>query len=288
MNVAVLGRGRVGRGLASALAPKGGPVAVRCVSGHAPPARTVRWADAVVLAVPDGAIAAVAAAVADVLRPGTAVLHCAGARGPDELSVLRDRRMHVGVMHPLVSFADAHHAPALAGTTFVVSGDRSAVKAARAIGRAVGARVVVADVHGPAYHAAAALVANGAAALADAATRVLIRVGLRPREAERAVGALLRTVADNVEHLGMPRALTGPVARGDAATVSAHRHALAAVDRRAKDAYDAVGSAIIESAIGAGLPAAHARRVRQAFGAVSAKAGPPHPREGGAPRPPRR
>ena len=97
--------------------------------------------------------------------------------------------------------------------------------------RTVGDRPVRAQVHGPAYHAAAALGANGAAALAAVAVRVLEAQGMTRRDAERAMGALLRTVGENVETVGVPTALSGPVIRGDAGTVRRHREALEALYR---------------------------------------------------------
>jgi len=72
------------------------------------------------------------------------------------------------------------------------------------------------------YHAAAGLLANGAAALAGAASELLENSGVSPRPAARMLGALLGSVADNVSRLGLPAALTGPVRRGDARAVARH------------------------------------------------------------------
>jgi len=164
-------------------------------------------------------------------------------------------------MHPLVSFADPKRPPGLEGTSFVLQGERHAVKRAKAVAKLVGARAVVADVHGPTYHAVAALSANGAAALATVAVRVMTGLGLSRRASERAIGALLRTVGENVERVGVPNALSGPVIRGDAATVQRHRAALEAVDPEARRAYDAIAPAILDCARRAGLPDERASEV---------------------------
>jgi predicted short-subunit dehydrogenase-like oxidoreductase (DUF2520 family) len=79
-----------------------------------------------------------------------------------------------------------------------------------------------------AYHAAAELVANGAAALAAGGVELLGRAGVDARTAAAMLGPLLRSVAENVERLGLPEALTGPVRRGDAAAVGKHLATLAA------------------------------------------------------------
>ncbi len=257
MKVAIVGRGRVGRGLAAALSAGKRSVEVTLHAGRDPGPIAAKT---IVLAVPDPAIPAVARGLA--LRRSQTLVHCSGSLGADALPP----GPH-GVMHPLVSFADPSLPPNLAGTTFVVDGHPRAVKRAKAIARAVGARCVVAPVHGPTYHAVAALSANGAAALASIAVRVLASIGLTQGQAQRAIGALLRTVAENVEHVGVPDALSGPVIRGDVGTVSRHRAALESNDPEARAAYDAIAPAILDCARRAGLPQERVEAVRRALGA---------------------
>lgn len=253
MKIAIVGRGRVGRGLAARL---DGLADVRLSRGRAPEPGD---AELVVLAVPDPAIAAVGSALSET-SSRRSVVHCSGSLGAEVLG-----GGSVGVMHPLVSFADPERPPDLEGTTFVLAGERRALKRARALSRLVGARAVTAAVHGPAYHAAAALSANGAAALASVAVRVFEQVGFRRRDAERAIGALLRTVGENVERVGVPGALSGPVIRGDAATVASHRVALEALDPEARLAYDRLAPAILDCAERAGLPEERAAEVLRAL-----------------------
>jgi predicted short-subunit dehydrogenase-like oxidoreductase (DUF2520 family) len=168
-------------------------------------------------------------------------------------------------MHPLVSFASKRNAPGLTGTTFTANGTRRAISTSRRIASACGARVVVAQTGDPAYHAAAALAANGAAALAFVSVSVLKRLGFGKRAAERAVGGLLQTVGENVQMLGVPGALTGPIVRGELETVVQHRAALARVSRTALSAYDAAVPVIVECARTAGLAHATARRMLRAI-----------------------
>lgn len=263
MDVLIAGRGKVGRSLAMALRANG--ARVRLVRGRTVGPSDVENAELVILAVPDDAITSCAHRIAGGLTAKTPVVHCAGARGLSPLDPCRAKGVPVAAMHPIASFADARRPPSLSGVTFVAQGDAAAIRAVRRMGRTIGARVAVAPVHGPAYHAAAALVANGSAALADAAVGLLVRLGLRRRDALRAVGGLLHTVAENVERVGVPQALTGPIARGDAATVRAHREALAEAEPRAARAYDQVGPVIVDTAAAAGLPAGRVRAVRQAL-----------------------
>lgn len=251
MNLLVIGRGRVGSALAKAL-ESSGQNQVTLAGRRVPPSR-VREADVVILAVPDAAIEQVAGAIASDVQTGTCVLHCAGARGIDVLEPCRLRGAHVGVIHPLVSFPSKRGFPSLAEKTFALRGQPKAVAAGRRIARACGARAVVLQSTDGAYHAAAALAANGAAALAFASIGVLERLGFERRDAERAIGGLLQSVGENVVRIGVPKALTGPIARGEADTVAAHRAALRSKSKHALAAYDALVPIIVRCASAAGL-----------------------------------
>ena len=259
MNVLIIGRGRVGSGLRRSLASNP-DIDVRAAGRSAAPSAIVD-ADVIVLAVPDDAIASVANSIAPVVRPNAVVVHCAGARSVDQLRACKSRGAATGVMHPLVSFPTKRSNPSLANTTFTVSGARRAIAASRRIAASCGARVVVAQTGDPAYHAAAALAANGAAALAFASVSVLERLGFDKRAAERAIGGLLQSVGENVQRLGVPDALTGPIARGEPSTVAGHRRALRRVSRGALSAYDAVAPVIVQCARAAGLPKSTAAKI---------------------------
>lgn len=250
----LVGRGRVGRGLARAL--RAGGATVHLLRGQ-----TTRLPDAnvVVLCVPDGQVPEVSRRL-DALAPARVpFLHCAGALGPEALACAHRPR---GALHPMVSFADPRRPPLVAGTTFTIAGDVAARRAARRLARIAGARVLDAPLHGAGYHAAAALVANGAAGLATVGAELLEALGAERRDAERTLAGLLRTVADNVERLGVPAALTGPIRRGDVDTVIAHRRALRRYGQ-ALAAYDAMAPIILRTAQAAGLPPGKARALRR-------------------------
>jgi predicted short-subunit dehydrogenase-like oxidoreductase (DUF2520 family) len=238
MKVVVVGRGKVGRALARELEERGVTVELergRSVATHADRRKRVAAEQAAsehdtilyLIAVPDAALADVAHGLAGRVKKRDVVLHCAGARGVEELKACADAGAATGVLHPLVSFASSRSFPRLAGATFVAQGSVRALRAGRWLCKQLAARCLTAPVIGPAYHAAAALLANGSAALAYSAQRVLVELGVPKRAAEHALAGLLSTVAANVAQVGVPTALTGPVARGDAASVRAHLRALA-------------------------------------------------------------
>jgi predicted short-subunit dehydrogenase-like oxidoreductase (DUF2520 family) len=259
MKVLIIGRGRVGSGLRRTLS-RHAEIEVSS-AGRKISASAVRAADVLVLAVPDDAIEEVAETIAPHLKAKAKVLHCAGARSVDELRACAARGAAVGVMHPLVSFPSKRSHPSLRGASFTISGDRSAIAASRRIAAACGARTVVANTDDPAYHAAAALAANGAAALAFASVSLLERLGFDKRAAEQAIGGLLGSVGENVQDLGVPEALTGPVARGDVSTVARHRSGVRRLSREALSTYDALIPVIVRCARAVGLSKAKAAKI---------------------------
>jgi predicted short-subunit dehydrogenase-like oxidoreductase (DUF2520 family) len=216
----IVGPGRAGSALAAALAGAGWRVDGPLGRDHDPTLVTT-GARVVLLAVPDRAVADVAAA----LTPGDAVVaHVAGSLGLDVLAP----HGRVASVHPLVSLPDAElGARRLAGAWFAVAGDPVASEVVAALG---GRAVEVADADRTTHHAAAAVAANHLVALLGQVERLAGSAGV-PLEAylDLARGAL-----DNVAEIGPAAALTGPVARGDRATVARH---LAAIPQDERAAY---------------------------------------------------
>ena len=220
--VLVFGAGNVGRGLARALRAAGVAVTLRAARAGLP--RKVH-ATLVVLAVRDGELASVASrmAASDTVGDAAAVVHVAGSLGPDVLAPLRGTCAGIGQMHPLASFASRTAAPRLAGASVHIQGDRAAVARARQVARRIGMKPwTQPNLDTVRYHTAAGLVANGTAALAAVATELLVAAGVARARASAMLGPLIGSVGANVSALGLPDALTGPVRRGDVATVERH------------------------------------------------------------------
>lgn len=179
--------------------------------------------DLVVIATPDAAVAEVAAAIAP--RAEVVVAHLSGSLGLAPIAG-HPRR---AVLHPLVALPDAERgAVRLVGAWFglAIDGDPMATEVVAALSGRV---VAVAEADWPAYHAAAAIAANHLVALLGQVERVANGIGA-PLEAylDLAQGSL-----DDVAELGPAAALTGPVRRGDAATVARHLAALPEEERAA-------------------------------------------------------
>lgn len=220
LTVFVYGAGKVGASLTRALRAKGARVVLRPARKGLPRAID---ADIVVFAVRDRDLASLAARMVGVVSRRSVVVHVAGALRADALAPLRGACAGVAQMHPMISFASTRFVPSLLRGNVHVQGDAPAVARARRLARLLGMTArTVPDLDTVAYHAAAGLVANGAAALAAVGAELLVKAGVPRDVAPKMLGPLLRSVADNVEALGFPDALTGPVRRGDAAGVEKH------------------------------------------------------------------
>ncbi|MFI5300519.1 MAG: DUF2520 domain-containing protein [Polyangiales bacterium] len=222
--VFIIGVGKVGRGLFAALKAEGSRVAIVSAREFAAQPAFVRG-DVVVIAARDGAIVEIVRALIEgkSLRADSVVVHCAGSLDAEVLAPLRPWCAGVAQMHPMMSFANPARPPALAGGHVHVDGDDEAVRRAKRVCRSL--KLIPRTFPGldrVAYHAAAGLVANGAAALAACGAELLVKAGADPREVPAMLGPLLRSVAENVAVMGLPSALTGPVRRGDAKALSKH------------------------------------------------------------------
>ena len=212
--VRIIGPGRAGRSFAAAFAAAG--VEVRDLLGPADEVSSAAaGVDVLLLSVPDQAIAGVASRVAPV--PGTVVAHCSGALGLEVL--VPDER--VAALHPLVTLPDAATGAQRlgAGAYFAVAGDQAVVDLVLRLG---GRTLEIPAEARAGYHAAACMASNHLVALLGQVQRVAASVGL-PLEAFL---PLARGALEDVGRLGPEAALTGPVARGDLATIARHREVL--------------------------------------------------------------
>ena len=229
--VCVVGPGRLGRALATALGHAGVAVLGPVGRGEAVPA-----ADAVLLCVPDAEIPAAAAAAA-----GSAPLvgHTSGAT---PLTVLAPAGGgHFG-LHPLQTFAGGGGPARFQGAGCAVAGSTAAaLAAARGLALALGLRPFeLADEDRAAYHAAASIASNFLVTLEGAAERVAAGAGLDAGQARALLAPLVRATVENWAEHGPERALTGPVARGDEQTVARQREAVGEVAGELLPLFDAL------------------------------------------------
>jgi predicted short-subunit dehydrogenase-like oxidoreductase (DUF2520 family) len=264
--IAFVGAGAVATAIGRALARKGFEVAFASRSlgsarraaalagGRAfpDPKSALEGAGVIFLTVPDSAIAQVCErlARAQSLPRGSVVLHTSGFHPSSVLAPARACGAAVASAHPLRSFADPGRTD-LRGVLFALEGDRGALPRVRALVRRVGGRPVeIRSDRKALYHAAAAVTSNYTVAIVDLAREILGRAvpagGLEP--VFRGLLVLLAGTVENLERVGSPRALTGPIARGDAGVVRGHLAALARHAPSALPLYRALGLRAVEVA----------------------------------------
>lgn len=277
MRVAVIGGGQAGQVMGRRIAMAGYTIdavtcrraaraeeAVRFIGGGralTDPRAASQDADLVLVTVPDGAIQDVAAGLN--LSSRTWILHCCGALGAD---ILRASGGRCGAVHPLRSFA----IPSLAveqfpGTFCAVDGEETMFLEdwVRKIG-GVPFRVRTEDKC--LYHAGAIFASNYLVACLEAAMRLLTASGVANRDALAALSGLAQGTVSNVARVGVSSALSGPVERGDVATVERHVQALSEKASSLAELYRMLGLMTIEVAQAKGtLSAVGAERIREAL-----------------------
>ena len=242
--VAIVGAGRVGGALARAAAAAS--VTVR-VAGRDDALEACREAEAAVLAVPDAAIAEVAETVAAAVPPLRLVGHTSGATGLEALASCAAAGAATFSVHPLQTVPGPDSD--LTGAPCAVSGsDAAAEEFARGLAERLGMRpFTVPEEHRAAYHAAASIASNFLVALEESASELLARTGVA--EARELLAPLVLRTAANWAESGSA-ALTGPIARGDEATVERHRAAIAELAPELTELYEALAERTRELARG--------------------------------------
>ncbi len=264
--VAIIGPGRVGTALWLALRDRcrlvgaaGGSRAsqelflrrtgVAVAPAAAPLCRAADW---VFLTVPDRAVAPLAAELgaAGAFHAGQVVAHTAGALPSAVLGPALESGAEILALHPMQSFAEPERGLALfQGVTCSIEGTPAARRAGADLAEVLGMRPWQVEAEDkPRLHAACSLASNALVALLALAARTAAASDSRD-DRQRALEALLplsRGSLENLARLGLPKALTGPVERGDAETVQTHLDLLAG---DADDAYRVLGLVALDLAM---------------------------------------
>jgi len=258
----IVGAGHVGRTLGRVFAARtvfavqdvltrsqAGAQAATAFIGAGQPVDAIGWmrpADVWMLAVSDDRIAEVAAALAGAHDVnGAVVFHCSGAKASSELAPLRAAGAAIASVHPVRSFADpAAVASNFTGTWCGVEGDQIALARLVPAFEAAGARIVAIDAAAKTvYHAASVFASNYLTTVLDAALRAYQAAGIPEPVARELAGPLAGETLANVLRLGAERALSGPIARGDEATVARQQGAIDAWDAATGRLYAALADA---------------------------------------------
>jgi len=165
---------------------------------------------------------------------GQSVVHCSGASSVDALASAKQQGAMVGSIHPCQTFAGIDQAiENLPSSTFAIEAEEPLRSTLTEIATALNGDWVYLTAEDKAlYHAAACIACNYFYTLVKIATDLWQNFGKSTAEATKAYMPLLQGSLNNIANVGLPGALTGPIARGDTATIRKH---LAALEKYAPD-----------------------------------------------------
>ena len=290
MRIGFIGAGTVGTALAIRLSSRGYRVTAVASRTFAsaerlaqavkscralPDAQAVADAvDLVFITTPDGAIPQVATQVR--WHAGQSVVHCSGADSTDTLQPAKDLGAQTGGFHPLQTFAGVKQAvDNLPGSTFAIEAEEPLLATLKELAEALdGHWIELKASDKVVYHAAAVLACNYLVTLVKLATDLWQTFDVDTPEATRALIPLLKGTLNNIENIGIPNCLTGPIARGDIGTIQKHLKALGATAPSLVSTYRELGLQTIPVALAKGkIDQARAAEMRAVLGQPAAVTG---------------
>lgn len=185
---------------------------------------------------------------------GGTVFHCSGATPSSVLEGARERGRAIASLHPMKSFADpATSVESFPGTYCAVEGDAAAVALLTDAVQAVGGQpFTIATEEKLIYHAAAVFVCNYLPPLVEAGLACCAKAGVARDQATAVLRPIVEETVANIFAVGPARALTGPIARGDATLVERQLAAVEAWRPDYGEIYRALAGATVELARTAG------------------------------------
>jgi len=196
-------------------------------------------ADVVFITTSDSAIKGVCKkiALAKGFKKGSVVFHTCGALSSKALLPAKKSGAYIGSLHPLQSLANVKEAVRrIPGSYFSIEGDKKAVSIGRDIIAALqGKEIALEEWKKTLYHAGACAASNFLVAAVGFGMELFEAAGINRKYSLKALMPLIKGTVKNIDKLGIPSALTGPIARGDAIIVSNH---LKALSRSRKDLID--------------------------------------------------
>jgi len=208
---------------------------------HPSPQAVADIADLIFITTPDDAIAEVANEVH--WHVGKSVVHCSGAHSLDILKPAEQAGANIGSFHPLQTFASVKQAMKnLRGSTFALEAEEPLLSTLKNLAFLLdGEWIELKPGDKAIYHAAAVFACNYMVTLVKIATDLWQILGVSPEKATKALIPLLQGTVNNIDNIGLPYCLTGPISRGDLGTISQHLTALKANNPSLLTAYKELG-----------------------------------------------
>jgi predicted short-subunit dehydrogenase-like oxidoreductase (DUF2520 family) len=268
LKIGFIGAGTVGTALAVRLAGRGYPVVAVSSRSRASARKLAKAAggcrvfgnsqavadnaELIFITTPDDAIAFVVSKVS--WRPGQSIVHCSGADSTDILQSAKEAGAKVGAFHPLQTFASPRQAMEnIPGSTFALEAEEPLLGALKNMAAALDGQWVELKAEDKVlYHAAAVFACNYMVTLVKLATDLWQTFDVSPPKATKALVPLLRGTLHNIETIGIPNCLTGPIARGDTGTINKHLQVLESKAPHLLSTYRELGRQTIPIAVAKG------------------------------------
>jgi len=283
LKLGFIGAGTVGTALAARLAGRGYPVVAVSSRSRASAQKLAQAAggcrvfdssqavadntELVFTTTPDDAIASVVSEVN--WHPGQSVVHCSGADSTDILQPAKETGAKVGAFHPLQTFASLRQAMEnIPGSTFALEAEEPLLSTLKDMAAALDGQWVELKAEDKVlYHAAAVLACNYMVTLTKLATDLWQTFDVPQDKATKALVPLLRGTLHNIETIGIPNCLTGPIARGDIGTINKHLDALKRTAPDLVSTYRELGRQTIPIALAKGkIDQSQARKLQTILG----------------------
>jgi predicted short-subunit dehydrogenase-like oxidoreductase (DUF2520 family) len=263
-----IGAGTVGTALAIKLSGRGYPIVAvssrslasarnlaKAIDGCSPASNNQDVADAaelVFITTPDDAIAPVASQVK--WHQGQSAVHCSGANSAEILGPAKRLEAHVGVLHPLQTFASPEQAiETMPGSTFSLEAKEPLLKILKGMIAALECNWIELKAEDKViYHASSVIAANYLVALVNSGADLWQTFGIPREQAAKALLPLIKGVINGIETVGIPGCLTGPISRGDVGTIKKHLEALEKVAPSLLATYKELGVKTIPIALAKG------------------------------------
>lgn len=179
---------------------------------------------------------------------GRMVVHCSGSKEAHLLEPLETKGAQIAAFHPLQTFTSESGAQDFRNIYFDIEANNTTYNRLQELANSLGAQTMrISAADKPYLHAAAVMASNYLVTLLESSGAVAGMGGLKPAEVLKALLPLVRTTLQNVESEGTLKALTGPVKRGDAETVSLHLELLSN-DKELLSLYKKLGLETLELA----------------------------------------
>jgi len=222
-------------------------------------------AELIFITTPDDTIASVASEIQ--WHRGQSVVHCSGALSTDILESAKKSGARVGAFHPLQTFAGVKQAiENIPGSTFAVEAEEPLLSTLKDIATALDGDWIELKANDKVvYHAAAVIACNYLVTLVKLATDLWQSFNIPQSQATQALLPLIRGTIHNIDTVGIPQCLTGPIARGDIETIKKHLDALQKVAPALLSTYQELGLQTIPVALAKGRINQHQAEELQAI-----------------------